>query len=286
MEQPGNVNFSILTWNIWNDTEHDLALRSKMIVSKIKNLSPDVILFQEMTTQMLSYLSTLFVCYPFRSKFPPSEPYFTTIFSKHPLHNIHRLPFPKSTMYRDLLHGTVSVDGYRIFICTSHLESLGSGSFAREKQLTQALHALYKNQEDSSSVNFSVFGGDTNLKPLSDGDVEHVVAEEYWRDAWHLVKDKSEKSEQDQDGATRGKSRIDRFFVASKIDGFEFVDCVVIGKEKEYSFALKKDIEASDHYGVCLTVKLKTRQSKNMIDLPEELPAVTFKRPKNWMKYI
>ena len=50
-------SLSILSWNVWNDISADLPLRARLLLGEIEMLGPDVLLLQEMTTEMLLLLS-------------------------------------------------------------------------------------------------------------------------------------------------------------------------------------------------------------------------------------
>ena len=213
---------------------------------------------------------------PLLQRLHRSQPYYTLIVSRFPLRSVKRVPFARSTMYRDWLCANVELPSGEgcVFVSTSHLESLGSGSLEREQQFNAALAQLHG---DKGACALRVFAGDLNLKTQSDGDVQ--VPQEYYTDCWLAT----HQCEQPPClcGSTRLTHRIDRVIIAQ---GGHCTECRVIGKQSKVSSQQQgKQITASDHFGVYASFSLSKSQAPGQAAPP---PRVNFPRPKDWMKYI
>lgn len=287
MLQEGHLR--VLTWNVWNDvTASDVSLRSRLIASCVERVAPDVLLFQEMTAEMFAVLTKWMPNYPHKTRKPSGVPYWTMIWSRFPLKHIVRQPFEKSTMFRDLLSCFVLLpDGNSVFVVTSHLESLGSGSLERESQMSRALELLYHPQVLGLSPRVRLFGGDMNLKPITDGDIQ--MDEAWWSDAWLLAGHDSKSIA----GVTRKNDRLDRIYLAMDNHGSSWtLDSVeVCGKEAAMSELLGKEICGSDHFAVLVQLSLvnpsSVGQQPSVAHAPtSSIPKVQFHRPDLWWKFI
>jgi endonuclease/exonuclease/phosphatase family metal-dependent hydrolase len=126
MDAPATIK--VLTYNVWNDLTVDIALRAKLIAETIQLC--DVCLLQECTPQLLVLLKPKISEFKYHTP-ESTNPYFTMVFSKQELKFVNRIPFPTSTQNRDFLSCFTRVSGQLVFLATSHLESLGSGSLER-----------------------------------------------------------------------------------------------------------------------------------------------------------
>ncbi len=57
---PPEQEFTVLTWNVWNNLEVDPQLRATLLAEEIERLQPCVCLLQEMTETMQSHLNPRF----------------------------------------------------------------------------------------------------------------------------------------------------------------------------------------------------------------------------------
>ena len=253
---------------------------------------PHVVSFQEMTREMWTLLN-LSSIYPHCTQSPSygGARYWTMIASRYPLSHCVRIPFQGSTQGRDVLSACVSVSSDAgsciVFVSTSHLESLGSGSLEREAQLNFALSLMYDPQVSSLCPVARLFGGDLNLKPVFDGQVE--PSSEWWIDAWctsGICKQCSECDCLCGGGATRNSDRLDRIFIGAKDQSVVVKETTVEGNSRRMSALMGKEISGSDHKAVLVTMAISLSElliSGNSLDSP---PAVKFNRPENWMRYI
>ena len=276
--------FSVVTWNVWNNVDCDVGVRARLIGETLSRLSPDVVMLQELTAPLLSALDAL-SCFSllFPHRLLPSFdrfPYGTAMFAVRPLEHCARVAHAGSLQGRDVLAALAHTkDGKcAAYLVTSHLESLGSGSLEREVQTNEVLQLLHHaHLVQQLRPHVRIFGGDMNLKSHTDGDVSKVVPKEYWIDPWLEI-------ESNEDGFTRGKERLDRFFVANNPGkNWSIKGVSVIGKEKMFSKAMQKELTGSDHFGVLLRLNLDGGREES---LPLPPPEIKFQRPQTWMKYI
>ena len=205
------------------------------------------------------------------------------MFSRFPLTHSVRVPFAGSTQGRDFVAGIIEMsENRRALKCSSHLESLGSGSFERESQLNQILALQYDSNVSALKPVLCLFGGDTNLKERTDGPLN---LPEQWLDLWEVHHGK----DGDANGATRNADRIDRFFASAV--GFRkwwtVHDIKVVGKATAYSQSEKRQLAGSDHLAVLVRFGFELDEAfaaaVATTDTPEK---IVFKRPDGWMKYI
>ncbi|XP_054020156.1 tyrosyl-DNA phosphodiesterase 2-like [Dryobates pubescens] len=160
-QQEDDSSFSLLTWNIDGLDVGNLIERARGVCSYVRLYSPDVVFLQEVVPPHLGFLQKRLSNYTI---IPGNVVgYFTAIMLKKSSVKLLKheiIPFPTTSMMRNLLVVHVSISGIELCLMTSHLESTKPHSKERVKQLQIALKKM---QEESESTTV-IFGGDTNLR--------------------------------------------------------------------------------------------------------------------------
>ncbi|XP_057270702.1 tyrosyl-DNA phosphodiesterase 2 [Pezoporus wallicus] len=160
-KQEDDSSFSLITWNIDGLDSGNLKERARGICSYLALYSPDVVFLQEVVPQHLCLLQMKagnYIMIPGNI-----DGYFTVIMLKKSRvkllkHDI--IPFPTTSMMRNLLVVHVSISGNELCLMTSHLESTKDHSNERTKQL----QIVFKEMQKESESTTVIFGGDTNLR--------------------------------------------------------------------------------------------------------------------------
>ncbi|NXH65909.1 TYDP2 phosphodiesterase, partial [Hydrobates tethys] len=160
-QQEDDSSFSLITWNIDGLDLGNLKERARGICSYLVLYSPDVMFLQEVVPPQLCLLQTKAGSYTI---IPGNiDGYFTAIMLKKSRVKLLKheiIPFPTTSMMRNLLVVHVSVSGNELCLMTSHLESTKNHSKERMKQLQIVLNKMQKESESTTVI----FGGDTNLR--------------------------------------------------------------------------------------------------------------------------
>nr|XP_006134084.2 tyrosyl-DNA phosphodiesterase 2 [Pelodiscus sinensis] len=158
------------------------------------------------------------------------------------------IPFPTTSMMRNLLVVYVNISGNELCLMTSHLESTKSHAKERLNQLRQ----VFKTMQEASESTTVIFGGDTNLR-------DHEVTEvgglpnnilDIWEflgkpEHCHYTWDTNCNS--NLDGRYKCKFRFDRIFFRTAAEGGQIIprSLDLIGLEK-----LECGKFTSDHWGL------------------------------------
>ncbi|NXU53524.1 TYDP2 phosphodiesterase, partial [Turnix velox] len=160
-QQEDDSSFSLITWNIDGLDPRNLKERARGICSYLTLYNPDVVFLQEVIPPHLDLLQMRASSYTI---IPGNiDGYFTVIMLKKSRVKLLKheiIPFPTTSMMRNLLIVHVSISGNELCLMTSHLESTKDHSKERVKQLQIVLNRM---QEESESTPV-IFGGDTNLR--------------------------------------------------------------------------------------------------------------------------
>ncbi|KFR04081.1 Tyrosyl-DNA phosphodiesterase 2, partial [Nipponia nippon] len=160
-QEEDDSSFSLITWNIDGLDLGNLKERARGICSYLALYSPDVVFLQEVIPPHLSLLQMKAGSYTI---IPGNiDGYFTVIMLKKSRVKLLKheiIPFPTTSMMRNLLVVHVSISGNEICLMTSHLESTKNHSKERVKQLQIVLNKMQKESESATVI----FGGDTNLR--------------------------------------------------------------------------------------------------------------------------
>ncbi|XP_075441692.1 tyrosyl-DNA phosphodiesterase 2 [Ascaphus truei] len=242
-------HFSFLTWNIDGLDQSNLQERARGVCSYLALYNPDVVFLQEVIPPYYDYLKKRAVSYTI---IPGNDDgYFTAIMLKNSRVNLIRqeiVPFPTTSMMRNLLVANVNISGNNICLMTAHLESTKDHSGERLKQLSE----VWKKMEEVPASSTVIFGGDTNLRdqevaklgglPSSILDVwEFLGKPEHCRYTWDT------KANNNLRAAYTCRMRFDRILYRAAADGGQvipqFLD--IIGVEK-----LDCGRFPSDHWGL------------------------------------
>ncbi|NXF95314.1 TYDP2 phosphodiesterase, partial [Eubucco bourcierii] len=160
-QQEDDNSFSLLTWNIDGLDVGNLIERARGVCTYVTLYNPDVVFLQEVVPPHLSLLQKRLGNY---TVIPGNvDAYFTAIMLKKSRVKLLKheiVPFPTTSMMRNLLVVHVSVSGMELCLMTSHLESTKTHSKERVKQLQIVLKRMQEEPESTTVI----FGGDTNLR--------------------------------------------------------------------------------------------------------------------------
>ncbi|NXE20520.1 TYDP2 phosphodiesterase, partial [Ardeotis kori] len=160
-QQEDDSTFSLITWNIDGLDLGNLKERARGICSYLALYSPDVVFLQEVIPPHLLLLQMRASSYTI---IPGNvDGYFTAIMLKKSRVRLLKheiIPFPTTSMMRNLLVVHVSISGNELCLMTSHLESTKNHWKERIKQLQIVFNKMQKESESTTVI----FGGDTNLR--------------------------------------------------------------------------------------------------------------------------
>ncbi|XP_060630892.2 tyrosyl-DNA phosphodiesterase 2 [Anolis sagrei] len=247
--QEDDSTFSLITWNIDGLDLKSLPERARGVCSYIALYSPDVVFLQEVIPPLFDYLQKRAVSYTIIPG--NTDGYFTAIMLKKSRVKIIKheiIPFPTTSMMRNLLAVHATVFGNELCFMTSHLESTKDHGEERLNQLKMVL-AKMKEVPESSTV---IFGGDTNLRdkevakigglPNNVLDIwEFLGKPEHCKYTW----DTSQNT--NLDACYKCKLRFDRLFLRAASAGGQIIpqSLDLIGLEK-----LDCGRFPSDHWGL------------------------------------
>ncbi|XP_017360724.2 tyrosyl-DNA phosphodiesterase 2 [Cebus imitator] len=160
-QQENGSMFSFITWNIDGLDLNNLAERARGVCSYLVLYSPDVVFLQEVIPPYCSYLKKRAKNYEIITGH--EEGYFTAIMlkkSRVKLKSQEIIPFPSTSMMRNLLCVHVNVSGNELCLMTSHLESTKGHAKERMNQLKIVLKKMQEAPESATVI----FAGDTNLR--------------------------------------------------------------------------------------------------------------------------
>ncbi|NXE49950.1 TYDP2 phosphodiesterase, partial [Casuarius casuarius] len=248
-QQEDDSSFSIITWNVDGLDLGNQQDRARGVCSYLALYSPDVVFLQEVIPMYLSYLQKRAGNYTI---IPGNiDGYFTAIMLKNSRVKLVKqeiVPFPTTSMMRNLLVVHVNVSGNELCLMTSHLESTKDHSKERMKQLQIVLNKMQKESESTTVI----FGGDTNLRdsevsklgglPNNIMDIwEFLGKPKHCRYTWDT------NSNTNLDAAYKCKLRFDRIYFRPAAEGGHIIprSMDLIGLEK-----LDCGKFPSDHWGL------------------------------------
>ncbi|XP_069634942.1 tyrosyl-DNA phosphodiesterase 2 isoform X1 [Haliaeetus albicilla] len=248
-QQEDDSSFSLITWNIAGLDLGNLKERVRGICSYLALYNPDVVFLQEVIPPQLCLLQMRAGSYTI---IPGNvDGYFTVIMLKKPRVKLLKheiIPFPTTSMMRNLLVVHVSISGNELCLMTSHLESTKNHSKERMKQLQIMLNKMQKEPESTTVI----FGGDTNLRdsevtklgnlPNNIMDIwEFLGKPQHCRYTWDT------NSNTNLDAEYKCKMRFDRIYFRPAADGGHIIprSMDLIGLEK-----LDCGRFPSDHWGL------------------------------------
>ena len=158
-------DFSILSYNVdgLSDEQFFVSERCQEISRLVLNENPDLVFFQESTTETTSLYAELLGEHGYHlvsSQASVQSPYFTVAFSRVN-GTCDRITFPgaaTSLMGRDILKLEVVINGRKSLFLSGHFESLGESSSIRIAQLEFALDLI------RTFKGPSILAGDLNIR--------------------------------------------------------------------------------------------------------------------------
>ncbi|XP_045180890.2 tyrosyl-DNA phosphodiesterase 2-like [Mercenaria mercenaria] len=158
-DQPFRIR--LLSWNIDGLDRKNLRTRTLGVCDTIIKEDPHVVFLQEVVQDLEEIIQEK--C-PMYHMIPGNdEEYYCAMLLKTGQVQVEEtkiLPFPNTSMLRNLLAVKCTVKGEKLFFMTSHLESTKDYSAERKEQLRQCLSYLKKREAERTVV----FGGDLNLR--------------------------------------------------------------------------------------------------------------------------
>uniref|UniRef100_A0A668TVR3 Tyrosyl-DNA phosphodiesterase 2 n=1 Tax=Oreochromis aureus TaxID=47969 RepID=A0A668TVR3_OREAU len=244
---------SLITWNVDGLDTDNIAERARGLCSYLVLYTPDVVFLQELIPPYVQYLKKRAVSYLMIEG--AEEGYFTGMLlkkSRVTLVESEIVPYRTTKMMRNLLVAQVIVDGQKLCLMTSHLESGKANSKERMNQL-HVVKWRFKRAPDDVTV---VFGGDTNLRdaevpkvglPATVCDVwEQLGKQEHCRYTWDTTINTNKKA------SFPVRFRFDRIYLRPAVR--RGVPCLapdhmaLVGLEK-----LDCGRYTSDHWGIYCT---------------------------------
>lgn len=249
VSQKDESHFIFVTWNIDGLDLSNLPERARAVCSYLALYSPDVVFLQEVIPPLYDYLKKRAVSYTIITG--NDNEYFTAIMlkkSRATLVSQEIIPFPTTSMMRNLLVAHVKLCGSDICLMTSHLESTKDHANERMKQLGIVLQKMLE-VPPSTTV---IFGGDTNLRDKEVGKIgglpspildiwEFLGKPEHCRYTWDTKMNNNIKA------SYTCRMRFDRILYRSAVDGIQVIphSLELIGTEK-----LDCGRFPSDHWGL------------------------------------
>ncbi|XP_067393675.1 tyrosyl-DNA phosphodiesterase 2 isoform X1 [Emydura macquarii macquarii] len=248
-QQEDDSRFSLITWNIDGLDLGNQQDRARGVCSYLALYSPDVVFLQEVIPPYFTYLQKRALNYTI---IPGNiDGYFTAIMLKNSRVKFLRqeiIPFPTTSMMRNLLVVHVNICGNELCLMTSHLESTRNHAKERLNQLRQVL----KTMQEASESTTVIFGGDTNLR-------DHEVTEvgglpnnildiwEFLGKPGHCRYTWDTNCNTNLDASYKCKFRFDRIFLRTAAEGGQLIprSLDLIGLEK-----LDCGRFPSDHWGL------------------------------------
>ncbi|XP_009955591.1 PREDICTED: tyrosyl-DNA phosphodiesterase 2, partial [Leptosomus discolor] len=242
-------SFSLITWNVDGLDLGNVKERARGICSYLTLYSPDVVFLQEVIPPHLCLLQMRAGSYTI---IPGNiDGYFTVIMLKKSRVKLLKheiIPFPTTSMMRNLLVVHVSVSGNELCLMTSHLESTKNHSKERTKQLQIVFDQMQKEPESTTVI----FGGDTNLRDSEVtklGNLPHSITDiwEFLGKPQHCRYTWDTHSNTNLDAGYKCKMRFDRVYFRPAAGGGHVVprSMDLIGLEK-----LDCGRFPSDHWGL------------------------------------
>ncbi|XP_047308609.1 5'-tyrosyl-DNA phosphodiesterase-like [Impatiens glandulifera] len=268
----------IMSYNVWFREDLELESRMRALGSLIRQHSPDVICFQEVTPNIYEIFQKFnwwkaYSC-SVSLEMALTKGYFCMQMSKLTPKSYSKNPFLNSKMGRELCLAELEIKpDLSLLIATSHLESPCPGppkwdqmySKERVQQAKEAMNILkeYPN---------AIFCGDMNWEDELDG--HFPFPNDGWFDAWEMLRPGENgwtydtKSNKMLSRNWTLQRRLDRFVCCLKdfeVSGIEMIGLEAIPgltylKEKKIRGEVcefKLPVLPSDHYGLILTISLK-----------------------------
>ncbi|KAJ0966183.1 hypothetical protein J5N97_027321 [Dioscorea zingiberensis] len=251
----------IMSYNVWCREDVEVKKRMKVIGNLVKQYSPDIIFFQEVTPNIYKLFerSNWWQLYNPSVLSAAGRAPFCMLLSKLSVELFTSIPFSNS-MEKELCVGEIDVGlDKKLIVATSHLKCQTLEMTNSEERVSQAEEALRYLQQFPNVI----FGGDMNWDEDEDG---VFPLQGGWTDAWAELKRKpgwtfDTKSNKMLKGHKPLQKRLDRFICKLEED-FRITNIEMIGKKAIPGSAYCNDkgmvlpVFPSDHYGLILTISI------------------------------
>ncbi|XP_051194632.1 uncharacterized protein [Lolium perenne] len=262
----------VMTYNLWFREDLELSKRMKAIGDLIQHHDPDLICFQEVTSNIYQLLQKSGWWQEYKCTLSDNlamymdRPYFCMQMSKLPVISVKCLPFGNSIMGRELSISEIKIEGaIKLVLATSHLESpcRWDQMYSKER-VTQANESM----RILGRFRNVIFGGDMNWDDKGDGP---FPLPDGWTDPWDELKPGDEgwtydtKANGMLTGNRKLQKRMDRF--VCKLPDFKIDAMEMIGKEAIPGLSYMKEkkvgknvrqlelpVLPSDHFGLVLSI--------------------------------
>jgi len=241
--------FSFVSWNIDGISDRNLKERTMAVIQLIKARQVDIIFLQEVVPNSYDILqSQLSSEYLITEKKSTSHSalkvYFTVILIKKEILTLESItvkPFSNSLMMRDLTIADVRfINGIKLLLINSHLESGKEFEVPRMEQMKQAFDIVRKTDGDCSII----FAGDLNTR---DSEVEKLEIPNNMQDLW-ISQGKRKECQYTWDTMRNSNTEIaSRFKPRCRFDRVYF------------RTSAKKEI-VPEHFGLCGIEKISGMQ--------------------------
>lgn len=252
-------SFTVLTYNIWFDNLM-LEERTVALISKIRELNPDIVCLQEVRPDIYPVLQANLKRWRFCHPVKINTNYSSVIMSSHPISKCILYPFKNSKMGRQLVIIQVDLKDsqnqtHPIIFATTHFESEFKKKEPNEEKIAQfevtekILTDLYEKYRNV------VLGVDTNILAHEEG---YFFPTKLWDDVYLLLGHQDKKFTYDGRrnvylmlNKIPFRSRLDRIIFRS--ESFKLSDYHLIEGDDQEGDKIKRDkdnTEPSDHFGV------------------------------------
>jgi len=183
--KPPKDTLTFISWNIDGLSKKGLKERTQSVIQIVLERNPDIIFFQEVIPETLSWLKTaLDIKYLFgqggMDDHTAPDSYFTVVLLKRSTvyrESLEVIGFEDSVMARDLTLVEATIDGRSFLLINTHLESTKDFATVRMDQLKRAFNHMSK----ANSSKTVIMAGDLNIR---DSEVSKVGLPDNVQDMW------------------------------------------------------------------------------------------------------
>lgn len=252
LQQPGpNVKISrlrLVTFNIWFG-EHFFSKRLIALIDILRKTNADIIALQEVNEKsLMALLKTDWIREKFYVSDISSSTFYTygvVILSRLPIKNLKVYPLT-SMMSRNVLIAEYVINGSKLLVASTHLESLKHSENIRAVQLNEIFSLL----GDSDNA---ILMGDLNFCSSWD---ENSRIDKTYQDVWSVLRPNEFGYTEDEEINTMRKAlnreekkvRFDRILLKSKQSEWEPASIKRLGTDPISTKT--PDVFPSDHFGL------------------------------------
>lgn len=241
---------TIVSYNIWFDSRH-IQNRVNKIIEMLGYMQPTIICLQEVTHATYSLLVDTFTKQGYQSCYKDLEHfkkiaqigYGVLTLSKLPIISVNFVPFIETSMGR---YFSVSKLQNGVTVINTHLESLGTNSGIRQKQIGQLIELI-------NIIPISILTMDSNLTDKKDDIFPQnegiVINDGFIIDGSNKDKEYTYDYKTNKNVLYKYQTRLDRIYYTK----LKQLDFSLFGEMEIPEIA----IPPSDHYGIRMVFELK-----------------------------